>query len=137
MTSPSWSHRVNALLKNAERPPEHRKGPRPVPAEDRFWSKVDTSGECWLWTGTRTRRGYGRFYASPEMVLAHRYSYETNVGSVPDGHDVMHECDNPTCVRPSHLRAGTRSENLKDMVRRGRGRGQFKPSKQWQARHEA
>jgi hypothetical protein len=45
---------------------------------------------------------------------AHRASFLMHGGTVPDGFDVMHACDTKPCVRPSHLSAGTRTDNLLD-----------------------
>lgn len=91
-----------------------------IPAVDRFWAKVDTSGECWLWTGALVA-GYGSFFVNNAHVKAHRFSYALVHGPIPDGLDCCHHCDNPPCVRPSHLFAGTRLENMQDMVTKGRG----------------
>lgn len=98
---------------------------------DKFWILVDKDGpvlrpaigECWIWTGSRLPKGYGRFYPRWRVGLyAHRVSWEMANGiAVPDGLDVRHECDNPPCVRPSHLVVGTKSDNMQDMLRRGRG----------------
>jgi hypothetical protein len=92
------------------------------PLADRFWEKVDTSGWCWLWTGSRNRRGYGKVSRWPRgMDYAHRVSYELNVGPIPAGMDVRHlVCDNPPCVRPSHLEIGPHRVNMGDAVRKGR-----------------
>jgi hypothetical protein len=99
--------------------------------EERFWSKVAIAGpdQCWLWTGAATgNNGYGRFYiTSNHSVPAHKYAFEiTNGVVVPADKDVMHSCDTPLCVNPSHLSPGTHKENMEDMVAKGRSGGQRK-----------
>lgn len=94
----------------------------------RFWSRVDKSGECWEWTGTRGWRGYGRINInritgtrSPQ--LAHRVSWMLATGVLPSPEDcVLHRCDNPPCVRPEHLFLGTKKDNVDDMIAKGRQR---------------
>ncbi len=96
--------------------------------DDRFWSKVDKSGSCWVWTGGSSRPGgYGSVYQRwdqahrrPVMASAHRLSYADAYGPIPEGMDVCHRCDNPPCVRPSHLFVGTARDNGRDMARKGR-----------------
>lgn len=89
--------------------------------QERFWAKVDKAGECWIWTGWQRGKGYGGFETeSGTKVSAHRYSYEMAFGPVPAGLHVCHRCDNPPCVRPEHLFAGSNGDNMKDMYRKGR-----------------
>lgn len=90
---------------------------------DRFFSKVDTSGDCWNWIGNRNPQGYGRINISKKLLLAHRVSYEYAFGAIAEGLMICHHCDNPSCVRPEHLFAGTLADNMRDMVEKGRSHG--------------
>lgn len=99
---------------------------RGIALEDRIrrigWTPrlvVPELGECWEWNGSRNRWGYGQFNAGG-ATNAPRAAYMVANGSIPDGLHVMHRCDNPPCVNPSHLVAGTRSDNMLDMARKGR-----------------
>lgn len=86
----------------------------PAEAEARFFGRVRMEGECWVWTALRNKAGYGIFeYAGRPIKskLAHRWSYHTFVGPIPEGLQVHHECVNPSCVNPAHLRAVTAMEN--------------------------
>jgi len=87
-----------------------------------FWKNVDMSGACWPWRGPSNPRGYGRLRFEGRKSYVHRAVYETFFGPIPAGLVVMHVCDNPKCVRPSHLRVGTQIENMRDMAMKGRGR---------------
>ena len=77
---------------------------------ERFWSKVDKSGDCWLWTGA-THRGYGLFRLNGGSRLAHRVSYEWSKGEIPAGAEVDHMCFSRGCVNPTHLRIASHSLN--------------------------
>lgn len=87
----------------------------------KFWARVDKSGpvpesvpgQCWLWMGSRDRKGYGQLWNK----RAHRLSYEALVGPIPEGLQIDHLCRNPPCVNPAHLEAVTSREN----TRRGFG----------------
>jgi hypothetical protein len=94
----------------------------------RFLAKVNTAGDCWLWTGGTDRDGYGRFQARRPgrwvYVRAHRWAYETRYGPIPGGLTLDHTCHTTDpgcaggpacphrrCVRPDHLEAVTFAEN--------------------------
>lgn len=87
----------------------------------RFWSYVHIAGEddCWNWIGGRAN-GYGIFRIGKRSIGSHRFSYLMANGNIPDDLLVMHSCDNPSCVNPKHLRAGTQTENISDMYKRNR-----------------
>lgn len=94
---------------------------------DRFWSKVvrGKPNECWLWVAARDRLGYGTFHVGGPrkrntMRKAHRVAYELTHGAIGDDLKVLHSCDNPQCVNPAHLRAGTQKDNALDREERGR-----------------
>lgn len=90
----------------------------------RYADRIARAGDndCWIWTGARASRGYGHTHLNNEHVYAHRAAYEWahGIGSA-DGMIVRHQCDNPPCCNPAHLLVGTQSDNMQDMIRRGRG----------------
>jgi len=72
--------------------------------EDRFWSKVDVSGDCWEWTAGTTRGEYGKFMdGDRRTVRAHRWAWNHLVGPIPEGLTLDHLCRNGLCVNPDHL----------------------------------
>lgn len=76
-----------------------------------FWAKVDKSGKCWVWTGSKERRGYGYFNLHGKIKKAHRLSYEWANGPIPPGIQIDHICFNKACVNPAHLRPVTNKQN--------------------------
>lgn len=93
-----------------------------TPIEDRFWAKVDRTGECWVWTGYRDPNGYGRISRGNGIppILASRLSWLLHHGTLPDDLYVCHHCDNPSCVRPDHLFLGDQKANMQDAARKNR-----------------
>ncbi len=95
-----------------------------TPIVERFWRKVNKTESCWLWTGAKTFGGYGVISSAPpkpyKPIRAHRLSYEIHKGEIPEGHDVLHTCDAPTCVNPEHLFTGTPKDNYADCLAKGR-----------------
>lgn len=84
-------------------------------------------GSCWLWAGATTSDGYGLSKGpAPEhhRVLAHRRSYGLFVEPIPPGLCVLHECDEPLCVKPDHLFTGTNADNTRDCIAKGRSAAQ-------------
>ena len=92
------------------------------PPKDRFWNKVTVTKGCWPWRGATNGRygiiGKGGRGVSP--IYAHRLSYEMHFGSIPNGMQVMHSCDNPICVNPGHLFVGTQTDNMRDCTAKKR-----------------
>lgn len=88
--------------------------------QNRFWLNVDVGNknECWNWEGSTTKGGYGNF----ENSKAHRFSYRLHYGEFNPKLDVLHECDNPSCVNPAHLFLGSHLQNMQDMVNKGRSK---------------
>lgn len=100
---------------------------RSLPLEERFWPKVQKTDFCWIWTGAREGRPkfqYGVIRGVKKngfrMEMAHRVSWMIHNGPIPDGKQVLHRCDNPPCVNPSHLFVGTHQDNMDDCTKKGR-----------------
>lgn len=91
--------------------------------KQRFWGKVARAGEgdCWNWTASLDRYGYGKFRKGPGLFIASRVSLAMHFGRDLDAAEMAcHTCDNPACVNPAHLFVGSAKDNFVDAVRKGR-----------------
>lgn len=102
----------------------------------RFWSRVDRSGDCWVWTGARSAAGYGQIRLNDELLYAHHVAWVLAGGSRANGVRVLHTCDHPPCLRNDdegtyevgglllprwgHLFGGTQTNNMRDAVAKRR-----------------
>lgn len=79
------------------------------------WSiSIDRTFGCALWTGRKDKRdGRALIWRGRKPVQAQRAVYEAEVGPIPDGHELDHQCRRPHCVAPHHAEPVTRSENEK------------------------
>lgn len=88
---------------------------------DRIMKKTDKSGDCWVWTGGRNSKGYGRVRIGKKLYSPHKVIKEIELGKFIDKDlQVCHHCDNPPCCNPEHLFVGTRSENMLDCSKKNR-----------------
>lgn len=69
--------------------------------------KVPDTDECVPFRGRIKPNGYGMI----GQQYAHRLSYETHVGPIPEGLEIDHLCRNRACINFRHLEPVTHSEN--------------------------
>jgi len=86
--------------------------------------------DCWEWLASKDSWGYGQITINKKKTQASRYAYQlfkNNGQPIPSNLFVCHHCDNPGCVNPNHLFLGTHTDNMQDMLRKGRNRFKLNP----------
>ena len=91
-------------------------------AYSRVMRKTRRVGECLEYQGYihRKKNGYGKIMVDGKYEYVHRIVYMHHNGAIPEGHEILHSCDNSICVEPTHVRAGTHAENMTEMMERNR-----------------
>ena len=100
---------------------------RNVPILDKLIERYISRNGCWEWTAGTDGCGYGRIWFNNKNQTAHTVAYSVFVGPIPDGQHVLHSCDNPKCINPSHLSLGTHLDNMRHKAERGRVSGDKNP----------
>lgn len=87
-----------------------------------FWRKIDKKGddECWEWKACKNQAGYGIVMTPFGTRVASRVAWTLAKGNIPENQCVCHTCDNPACCNPAHFFLGTRGDNNRDAVSKGR-----------------
>jgi hypothetical protein len=109
------------------KPGDGRRTRRKTPLQDRLAARTtpEPNSGCHLWTGVVNHHGYGMIGLGERRAgidRTHRVSWRLAFGEIPPGLMVLHRCDTPSCVNPTHLFLGTAADNTADMVRKGRGK---------------
>lgn len=94
--------------------------PRGWPLSKKLKHLSRMEGKCRVYSGARLKSGYGIIYWQHDTLLAHRAAWIADGSNIPDGMLVLHKCDNPPCIRKSHLFLGTHADNVADKIAKGR-----------------
>ena len=79
---------------------------------------MTNNDKCWEWVGSKNQAGYGVIRLKGKTKRFHRVIFEIINGEIPNNLDILHDCDNPICFNPNHLRTGTHAENMADASKR-------------------
>ena len=90
-----------------------------------FENCVLNAGLCFIFSGSKSDKGYGKIRFKNRCLRTHRLVFEIVNGPISDGFYVCHSCDNPSCCNPNHLFLGTDRENKDDMIRKNRQNNQY------------
>ncbi len=94
-----------------------------LPLVERLMKRVEKTDYCWLWTGSKDQKGYGRLNVGGIPLLVHRVLYQQLMGvTLTRKQFVCHKCDNPICCNPAHLFVGNQQANMDDKMSKGRHR---------------
>lgn len=110
-------HRSRMARSGSYGPPEAY---RRLAPDELLASRSTRSGECLRWDGCANNVGYGHVSINGRHWFVHRLAYEIHVAPIPPGLNVLHSCDTPRCIEPTHLRVGTQADNAQDVVLRHR-----------------
>jgi hypothetical protein len=80
--------------------------------EERLFSRIKKTDNCWQWTGQIAAQGYGKISRNGRKVAVHRVIYELLVGPIPLRHEIIHNCAHRSCCNPAHLDRKTRGQLL-------------------------
>ena len=83
-------------------------------------SRTQPAGDCLMWQGRKSEKGYGVVCVDGKSVKAHRLALQLSGVRVGPSDVVRHTCDHPGCINPAHLLIGTHAENIRDRDERGR-----------------
>jgi hypothetical protein len=107
-----------AVMADLNQPGQRGKSPL-----DRLASRftVGRFDECWPASGGANQSGHVPIdIKGYRTTYAHQITYLVHQGAIPEGAVIRHDCDNPRCCNPAHLRCGTQQDNMQDASTRGR-----------------
>lgn len=97
-------------------PHKLKRSPRYATAAEAFDARTERDGDCLVWTGSQSSKGYGALNDKGRSHLVHRWAYERANGPIPKGMHIDHTCHNRLCVNVEHLRLATRFDNARNLI---------------------